>query len=299
MDNQLAFLLGIVQGLTEFFPVSSSGHLLLLESFFKVEESLFFNVICHLGTLGSIITVFYKDLLSLNRKTFYLILAATFPLVPCVLLLKEIRNALTQVEYLPYFFASTALLLFLAERKQQSIPNVSQTLDFGPSLSPGVERSELASVSNTSKALIAPTAFASLQLNNQSLRGVEYNPITLKSSILIGIGQTVALFPGISRSGTTIACARMLGWSREEAIRFSFLIAIPAILGAVSLESYQTYRQGSTLELLPALIGLFTSYLFGLIALLLLKRMAQKANFKIFAWYCLGISVFVYILTIR
>ena len=103
MDYWLALLLGAVQGLTEFFPVSSSGHLMILESLFGIKETLLFNVICHAGTLGSILTIFYKDLLNLNRKTVLWIAAATLPLFPCVLLLKEIRYLFTKPEYLTVF----------------------------------------------------------------------------------------------------------------------------------------------------------------------------------------------------
>lgn len=121
-------------------------------------------------------------------------------------------------------------------------------------------------------------------------------PITLKSSFLVGLSQTVALFPGISRSGTTIACGRFLGWNKEEAIRFSFLMAIPAICGALVLESYKSYQEGAPIEWIPALIGLVSSYLFGLFAL---KQIVLKANLQYFAWYCLGISLLSYILFLR
>lgn len=242
MDNWTAVLLGMVQGITEFFPVSSSGHLMILESVLGIKESLFFNVVCHLGTLGSIVTVFHKDIVSIERAKCWRICAATLPLVPCVVLLKEIRYLFTKPEFLPYFFAVTALLLFLSDRARKiSAPN-------------------------------------------------------LKNALLVGLGQSAALFPGISRSGTTIACGRLLGWSKEEAIQFSFLMAIPAILGAVVLETYQTVREGGTILLVPALIGLVVSYLFGVGALLLLKRIVVQASFKYFAWYCLAISALSYFL---
>jgi undecaprenyl-diphosphatase len=245
MDYWLAFLLGMVQGLTEFFPISSSGHLMLLETFFGIEEPLFFNVVCHLGTLASLLTVFYRDLRSLNRQTIFWVIAATLPLFPCALLFKEIRTLLTHVELLPYFFAITALLLFLADRT-------------------GVQK-----------------------------------PITLKSSLFVGLFQTVALLPGISRSGATIACGRFLGWKKEEAIRFSFLMAIPAILGAVTLETYKTIHEGISIPFASALIGFMSSYFFGVGALLVLTESGAKTSFKLFACYCLCISTLSYIFMIR
>jgi undecaprenyl-diphosphatase len=245
MDSWLALLLGMVQGITEFFPVSSSGHLMLLEHLFGLENPenyLLFNVICHLGTLCSILTLFGKDLLKEKKETFLFVFIATLPLFPCAIFIKQIRWFFATPTFLPLFFSFTALLLFLTARKN-----------------------------------------------------VEERVISKRQSLVVGLSQAVALFPGVSRSGTTIACAKWLGWKDEQAVRFSFLMAIPAILGAATLESYKWMKEGgSSIGVTEALIGFFASYFFGLIALIALKQLVRRAKLGYFAWYCLGIAALSY-----
>ena len=240
-----AIILGIIQGVTEFLPISSSGHLALGQLFFgfeNLDRYLLFNVVCHVGTLCAILAVFMGEIKQLSKKQVIQVVIGSLPLFPMVLFLKPLKVIFAEPQYLGYFFLLTALLLQLG-------------MSFG---------------------------------KNADLQQLEKRK--WKDPFLIGLFQVLALFPGVSRSGSTISGARLMGWSRERAITFSFLLAIPAILGAVTIESVQIFKQGGILPDITAaqyIAGFSTAFGVGYGALLLLVRLALKGQFHYFVWYCL------------
>lgn len=249
MTTWEAIFLGIIQGLTEFLPISSSGHLELsqyLLGFEQLHRYVFFNLICHLGTLFAIFYVFASQIKQafIQRERTWQILLGTLPLFPLVLILKPIKAVFDQPQYLGWCFLLSALFLFLGSFYQlKSIPDRSK--------------------------------------------------LRWKDVLTIGLFQAVAVLPGVSRSGTTISTARLLGWQKEEAMTFSFLLAIPAILGGITLESIQLFKSTSTSFLNPSALfwGFATSFLTGCLALWLLKRIMLRDGWHYFAWYCLAIGL--------
>lgn len=255
MSTFEAILLGIIQGITEFFPVSSSGHLKLVQALLglkNLDRYIIFDLVCHLGTLFAICLIYAKQLreaFTVHRIVLWKVILATLPLFPLVFLLGPIKTLFNRPEYLGYFFLFTAFLLYLGIRF--GTPKNSQLLTEHP----------------------------------------------WRDSILIGIFQAIAILPGISRSGSTISGARLLGWNLQQAITFSFLLAIPAILGGTVLETaLLIFKQD--LSLLPAigwgeyLAGFSTSFAAGCLALILLQKLAVKDKFIYFVWYCLIIGIF-------
>lgn len=252
-------ILGIVQGLTELLPVSSSAHLVIVQSYMKGfhQPGVLFDAILHLGTLVSVIYFFRKDLVCMlssilpgllmqpiaseaqrkaYRRLFCLILISTFITGVIGLLFRErIEILFSSVKVAAAMLFFTGLLLFFSDWKKNA------------------DESE------------ATMSFA--------------------SAILIGIMQAIALIPGISRSGSTITCGIFLGLSREAAARYSFLISIPAILGAVLLQSPH-FSTITTAELFPYLAGFLTAAVTGLLSLKLLYLFIRKANLRFFAYYC-------------
>lgn len=247
-----AIILGIIQGLTEFLPVSSSGHLALCQYFLgfqNLNEYILFDIICHLGTLLAIFFIFRKQIIDMfleNKTTFIQVILATLPLVPLVLIVKEIKSLFDQLQYLGFFFLITSALLYLGIR-------------FG------------------------------YDKNTDDMQKSRW-----RDALGIGMFQALALLPGVSRSGSTISGARLMGWNIDKAITFSFLMAIPAILGATAIEMIQVVRLNSPL---PAIgltryaAGFITSFGIGIIALLLLIRLADKGKFHYFMWYCLVLGL--------
>jgi undecaprenyl-diphosphatase len=250
-----AILLGIIQGLTEFLPVSSSGHLELGQFFLgfsHLEGYVLFNLVCHLGTLLAICCIFMTEIktaLLYDKQQRMQLLLGTLPLFPLVFLLKPIKALFDQPQYLGYFFLITALLLYLGTKIDKLSFQQSQTA------------------------------------SPQRLR---------RDALVIGLFQAIAILPGISRSGATISAGRMLGWEAQRAVRFSFLLAIPAILGGVVLETLQLFKAPSSLPSLNPLAyaaGFTTSFLVGYLALRLLIQLASRDKFIYFAWYCLFLGI--------
>jgi undecaprenyl-diphosphatase len=251
MTTWEAIFLGAMQGLTEFLPVSSSGHLELgqyLLGYHDLHRYILFNLICHLGTLCAIGYIFFDQIKRsfTNRAQLMQIVWGTLPLFPLVLILKPIKAIIDQPHYLGICFLFSAFLIFLGATyhfKRQIIP----------------------------------------------LRQHWTDPLT------IGLFQAVAILPGVSRSGATISAARLLGWQKEEAISFSFLLAIPAILGGTALEIIQVILQPASLVAPISsnqfLIGFLTSFFVGCFALRLLMRMMVQDKWIYFAWYCLGLGI--------
>lgn len=247
-----AIFLGIVQGLTEFLPVSSSGHLTLVQALLGMEnlhQYVAFDLVCHLGTLLAIFCIFSKTIYGLfweNRSLFWQVCLGTLPLFPLVFAMKPIKGLFNQPQFLGFFFLATAFILWCGIR-----------------LGAAVRR---------------PDA-------------------SVRDALVIGTFQAFAILPGVSRSGSTVSAARLLGWSYEEALRFSFLLAIPAILGGVALEILQLKNEGlPAIGFTPYAAGFVTSFVVGLAALTWLLKMAAKDKFMYFFWYCLflGVATLIY-----
>lgn len=250
-----AFLLGLIQGITEFFPVSSSGHLKLAQHLFGFEhldKYVLFDLAVHLGTLCSIFWIFFPDICSLfkeNKKRIGHLALAILPLFPLLLIMKPIKAIMDQPQYLGFFFIVTALLLW-----------------------------------------------AGVQL------GEKRTPREGKwgDALIIGGFQALAILPGISRSGSTISGARILGWTATDAITFSFLLAIPTILGGAFVELIQLAKHGTqnvaTIAVSHYVIGFITAFITGSLCLGVLKALARKQAFMYFAWYCLILGILTLIL---
>lgn len=252
-------VLGTVQGLTEFLPVSSSGHLVLLQRMLGYDlgggSMTFVNIMLHFGTLLAVILVFWKDILALFRKPFTPLLwliVATIPAGIVGLLFEDGIDAAFSGEkgllYLAVCFAATALLLLLAElcvrrRKREQA--------FG-----------------------------------------------WKHAVSMGVMQAVALFPGISRSGSTIAAGTLAGAKTQDAARFSFLMSIPIILGSVAVslkgvvfDEPETVTALGVNGFLGVLIGVFFSAVFGFLAIKFMLKVIGKGNFKWFSLYLVLLSL--------
>lgn len=247
-----AFFLGIVQGITEFLPVSSSGHLELIQYFLgfdNLHHYLFFGLICHLGTLGAILLIFssqIKNAFINHRFLLVKLLLGTLPLFPLVLLIKPIKAIFDRPEYLGFCFLMTSALLFASLSIRFHLP---------------------------------------LALNQK--RWID--PLT------IGTFQAFAILPGLSRSGATISAAQFLGWSKEEAFQFSFLLAIPAICGGTILELWQLWKQPTEIlakmQIEHYIIGFTTSFIVGYFSLRLLQKLMINNKWHYFAWYCLFLGL--------
>ncbi len=244
MSHFVAVLLGFIQGLTEFFPVSSSAHLVLAKELFGVKGvPVIFDLACHLGTLLALVWFFKMEIIRLFRrdrtKLVYLCVALV-PLVPSYFLLGPLRKMLSQPEYLGIFLMVTGGILLLGSKVR-------------------------------------------IRAKSKLLRDV----------LLIGTMQSAALIPGISRSASTISCAHLLGWNTKDAVRFSFLLAIPTIIGGNIIETQKMMKSGQLSHLLnwECLIGFAAAFIMGMVVIRFAIGWLEKGNLKVFAWYCLFIGL--------
>lgn len=261
-----AIVLGVLQGLTEFLPVSSSGHLVLMQHFLGIKESqVFFDVMLHFGTLGAVIIVYYQLIRSLVRTGFSALFQADF-----------YRHPRLTISNTPHLRLIWLLLL-------GSIPTGLIAVLFKDSLEAIFGKPIVVA------AMLVVTGLI-LQLSRFGQKQVEAEAsVRAWHTPLIGIAQGLAITPGISRSGSTISIALLLGLSPQVAAQYSFLLSIPAILGAVVLK----LKDVRELTIAPTVIiaGTLTSFIVGYIALRALLAILNRGKFSIFSYYCFVLAI--------
>ena len=270
-----SLILGIIQGVAEFLPISSSGHLSIAQNLLGLgvegTDDVFFDVLLHLGTLGAVFVAYWQDIKEMileffrtigdlagrrtmekvppARRLILLIVAGTLPLF----LILPIKDAVEGL-YANTFFVGgallvTGLLLYFCDRLRKGRKN---------------ERSA-----------------------------------SIVDALIVGLGQAVATCPGISRSGMTISMGCFRGFERRFAVRFAFLLSIPAVLGANILQLKDVAETGVDLALLPAyLVGVAAAALSGYLSIRLVRMVADKGKFGAFAYYCLGAGGLTILLTV-
>ncbi|MBE6033939.1 MAG: undecaprenyl-diphosphatase UppP [Clostridiales bacterium] len=268
-----AIILGLVQGLAEFLPISSSGHLALLQYFFGIEgESvLAFAVLLHLGTLISVFIVYWKDIVELvielfyvigdiftgkglgtkkndTRRMGYMIIVATIPTAIIGIVFNDLfKSFYTTLMPIGVGLLITGTILFIAER---------------------------------------------LNTSRKGIREMKF-----RHAILVGICQGIAITPGISRSGSTLFGGLISGINREVAVKYAFLISIPSILGSVILEAPAAFKAGVDMALIiPILVGVIIAAVSGLVAIKTMINFVSKQKLCYFSYYTwiLGVAVIIY-----
>lgn len=267
--------LGLVQGVAEFLPISSSGHLSLFQTFFGLEEAgLFFDVLLHLGTLIAIFVYYWKDIVGLVKE-FIRIVACLFS--------KEKRATMGRLSpkgrMILMIIVATLPLFIILPIKDKVEGLYTNTIFVGV-------------------ALIVTGCI--LFFSDRMARGKKTaKSATMLDALLVGVGQAIAVVPGLSRSGTTISAGMMRGFSRKFSVRFSFLLSIPAVLGANILSIGEAVSAGVDASLLPAYIaGTVVAAVSGYFAIRLVNLLANKGKFGNFAYYCWGIGAAAVVATL-
>ena len=265
----MSILMGLIQGVAEFLPISSSGHLALFQAFFGMEDveanHMFFTVLLHFGTLISVCVVYWRDIVDMirefflgiaalvgrkdtgvtpppARRTVMLIIIATLPLFVMVLLQDAINQLFSNSIMVSCALIVTGFILFFSDR---------------------------------------------LAKGHKTARNA-----TVADALIVGCGQALAVIPGLSRSGTTISVGMLRGFDRAFAVRFSFLLSLPAILGANVLEIKDAVEAGFPMEELPMyLVGVAVAAVVGYFAIRLVKSLADKGKFGKFAYYCWAVGL--------
>jgi undecaprenyl-diphosphatase len=265
-----AAVLGLIQGITEFLPISSSGHLVLTRELLGISQpDLSFDIALHLASLGAVTAFFWRRLLSSMhvRQLAYIVLA-TAPVALIGISIREVFEAATQHTWVVGIgLFITTLALWFADVKLRRHPT-------------------------------PPTSIKS----TDHTQNQPFLLSTWKQALVIGFAQAVSLLPGVSRSGTTVAVGLLLGLSREAAFRFSFLLLFPAVLGAVGLEilsmitSGDMLLMGSSAAFEAYALGMLLSFVAGLGSLRLFEYVLKSANLRWFAVYTAVLSITSFVL---
>jgi len=268
MTLLFALFLGLVQGIAEFLPVSSSGHLAIFHNFFGIEDytqtDLFFDILLHFGTFIAICVAYRKDIWEMIRD-FCAWVAGLFN--------KEKRKAVTPAQRLVLLIVVATLPLFVVLPLGDYIAVLYGTPWF------------------IGLALLV-TAFLLLLTDHAPDGKKNERSATVLDVLIVGAMQALATLPGLSRSGATIATGTFRGFDRKFAVRFSFLLSIPAILGATALKVVGAVKDGVDWGVMPVyLAGMIVAGVTGYLALCLLRFLTAKGSFRVFAYYCALIGV--------
>lgn len=268
-----SFLLGLIQGIAEFLPISSSGHLAIAQNLLGLQAEIpeFFDVLLHLGTLLAVFVAYWQDIKDMvveffhgigdlahhttptpvppARRLILLIILGTLPLFVILPFKDKVQGLANNMVFIGAALIVTGFLLFACDliRKGRK-----------------TERSA-----------------------------------TLVDVLIVGVGQAIATMPGISRSGMTISAGCFMGFERKFAVRFSFLLSIPAVLGANILGLKDAMEVGVVWSEVPVyLVGVVTAAVVGYLCIRLLKMIADKGKFGAFAYYCWAVGLLTLVLNI-
>ena len=256
-DYIAPFILAILQGITEFLPVSSSGHLVLLNQFMDVDKGIVFDLVLHLATLISVVAFYWRDIVEI-----------------CVGGVHEIKTKgdKSNLKFVGYLIVATFItgvigltLNDLVETKFRNIIVVGVLLIANSAILMASKKAGLFSITKDER-------------------------LSLKSAMVIGIVQGLAVLPGISRSGSTITAALLMGIEKKDCAKISFLLSIPVILGAVILH-LKDLSSFSSDNLIVIGLAAAVAAVVGYLSLVLLNKLLQKANFHYFAPYCLIVGI--------
>ncbi len=272
-----ALFLGLVQGISEFLPISSSGHLSLFQHFFNMtgtDGNMFFDVLLHLGTLIAIFVYYWKEILDLlkelvrligtlfgkgegkgpvtakggrklqltpDSRMILMIIVATIPLVFVLPIKDKVESLYGNVVFIGCALLVTGTLLFVSDRMARGHKTAKNA--------------------------------------------------TMVDALIVGIGQAIAVCPGLSRSGTSISAGMLRGFDRSFAVRFSFIMSIPAVLGANIISIKDAMEAGIDTSLMPMyIVGTIVAAVSGYFAIRLVNLLADKGKFGNFAYYCWGVG---------
>jgi undecaprenyl-diphosphatase len=278
MTFLIAILLGVVQGVTEFLPVSSSGHLSILQNLFglkySAEDNLFFDVLLHIGTLVSVCVTFRKELREMVSD------AAEFIRGRRDGEYDEAARMSPSVRKTLMVIIGTIPLVVISPFSGKLAPLYSKTWMIGVMLI-------------ITGALLAASSKLSLS------GGKNDRTAAIRDAFMVGLAQVAALIPGLSRSGTTIAVGLARGFRRDFAVRFSLLLSIPAVFGAFIVTLFSALRQGIDVKLLPMyIVGAAVSTLVGLISIRALRNIVASGKTRGIMYYCWAAGAITLVLSL-
>lgn len=272
-------ILGMVQGLSEFLPISSSGHIKLFQHIFGYtgEENLFVSIMLHLGTLVAVLIVYHKLIWGLITEAFRAIgdiFTGKF----------SFKTMNSNRRMLVMLILATAMLgIMIIPLGENSLKDYIEMLNGSDSLLP------------LGFAFLITGIVLILTFIVNKKRKEFHQDATLKDALIIGGAQCIATISGISRSGSTMASGLLCGLSRDYMVKFSFIMSIPAILAAALSDAKDAIAGEIAVDVIPLLFGIVSAMIFGILAIKLIEWLIRKDRYSLFGYYCLTLGLFVLI----
>lgn len=273
MSILTSILLGLVQGIAEFLPISSSGHLAIAQNLLGINTEVpeFFDVLLHLGTLLAVFVAYWQDIKDMVRELF----AGVGDLIH-----RTTPKRVPPARRLILLIVIGTLPLFLVLPVHKLVQGLSNSMGFiGVAL------------------ILTGVLLFACDLIRKGRK--DERTATWLDAVVVGVGQAIATLPGISRSGMTISAGCFMGFERRFAVRFAFLLSIPAVLGANILSLKDALEVGIDAGQIPVyLVGVITAAVVGYLCIRLLKLIASKGRFGAFAYYCWAVGLLTLVLSI-
>ncbi|WP_242622459.1 undecaprenyl-diphosphate phosphatase [Intestinimonas timonensis] len=272
MNYLFSIAMGFLQGVAEFLPISSSGHLTLFQYFFSPEQNpeeldMLFTILLHFGTLISVCVYYWRDIIDMIREFF--------------LGISDLFSRRGSHEGRPPEARRLVLMIIVGTLPLFAVLLVKDTVD-----------AAFSNVTFVSAALIA-TGFLLFFSDRMAKGRKTARTATILDALLVGCAQAVGTLPGISRAGSTISAGMLCGFDRTFAVRFSFLLSLPAVLGANILEIADAVQAGGVdMSRLPMyIVGMVVAGVVGYFAIRLVNLLANKGKFGAFAYYCWAVGI--------
>ena len=242
MKNIIKYvIIGFIQGITEFLPISSSGHVVLFGDLLNMDNLMLLSIVSHVGTLLALLICYRKKVSSIIRHpksaTTWNLIIATIPAVVGVLLFNKFLENSFSIKTLVWGFLISSFTLIIAGFKKE-----------------------------------------------------KYKPVKRSTALYMGLAQTVALFPGISRSGSTLCSAFIIGTDKQEALDFSFLMSIPIILASAIYEGFKTFVNGVVINWVAVSVVFVSSFIFGMLSIKIMLKIVKTNKLYLFGIYLLILS---------
>lgn len=295
----IIILLGVVQGASEFLPISSSGHLVVFYNIFNISDNvLLLSIILHLGTLLAVLIVYKNDIIALIKKPFnktnMALLISTLVTVVMVLLFKRFIASTFDGSHIVLFFLITAGVLLVAQLVSENKNKLNSSNQFAKNNTSfhktnnkqNIKSAELKSSSSVTKTN---------SFNESNNSSVLHLNVSYFQAVLIGFAQGLATVPGVSRSGLTISMALLVGVNKNDAPTYSFLMSIPIILASLLYEVLDIADQTTMLAFtsFQLVVGFVVSFLVGYLCLKVMISFVKKQKLYVFSIYLAVLSLFL------
>lgn len=252
MSIPQAIILGIIQGIAEWLPISSSGHLVIAQTFFGLQNLIVFDILLHIATLIVVFIVFRKEIFAILKAVIKFDFKSEYGRLGLYIILGSIPTGIIGILFHDVF--------------EKMFSNLG--------------------------AVAVALFITGILLISTKVRKTSTKDLDAKNALLIGLVQGFAIVPGISRSGSTISTGILAGIDKEKTARFSFLLSVPAILGASLLEFKTLGKNGLTgIKWMSIIFGMFFAAIVGYVALKILLKIIKSDKFYLFGYYCVGLSL--------